>query len=372
MAQRTARLSDERGHSTDGMPTHRDPPERRSTDEGLRSERRKTDAELAQRSTALRDTATEVVTEARDKADDILSEARYREDLKNGDSTGLARERAREDAALRTSRSGADAVARDEIEQRQVALASLLAFEREDTDLRLEIERKRADQELTSREDFMAMVSHDMRGLLGGIALSAEMLQDVQTSEQPFLNVTHHARRIQRFSARMTRLVSDLLDLASIEAGRLSLRRSPYDPRRLLRDSHDAFMPAAAAAGIEFTCTSDPDPGVVELDYERILQVLTNLVGNALKFTPRGGRIAIHVVRREDAICFSVADTGSGIPTDQLERVFDRYFQTNEGDRRGHGLGLFIAKSLIEAHGGRIWATSTLTQGSRIYFTLPL
>lgn len=319
----------------------------------------------------MRDTATDVVTEARDKADSVLNEARDREDLKNGQSTQLTMERAREDAVLRTARSGADAVARDEVEERRVALASLLAFEREDTDLRLEIERKRADQVLTSREDFMAMVSHDLRTLLGGIALSAELLKEVQKSDQPFVRVTHYAERIQRFSARMNRLVGDLIDVASIEAGKLSLLRSRYNASLLLRDSRDAFEPAAAAGGIGLTCTSAEDPGIVELDHERILQVLTNLVSNALKFTPRGGLITIDVARRDDAICFSVADTGCGIPTELLERVFDRYFQSQDGDRRGLGLGLFISKSIIEAHGGKIWATSTPGKGSTVFFTVP-
>ena len=354
------------------MPSKRDPRERSSTDEGLRSERQKTDAELAERSRALRDTATDVVTEARDKADSVLSDARDREDLKTGNSPQLANDRAREDAVLRTERRGADAVARNEVELRRVALASLLAFEREDTDLRLEIERKRADQALTSREDFMAMVSHDLRSLLGGIALSAELLKEVEKSDQPFVQVTRYAERIQRFSARMTRLVGDLMDVASIEAGKLALQRSPYDVSLLLRDSHDAFRPAAAAGGIELTCTSEEDPGVADLDHERILQVLTNLVGNALKFTPRGGRITIEVARREDAISFSVADTGSGIPPELLEKVFDRYFQSDDGDRRGLGLGLFISRSIIEAHGGKIWATSAPGEGCTIFFTVPV
>jgi len=328
----------------------------------------------------LRETATDVVTEARDKADSVLSEARDREDLKNGHSMQLTRERererAREDAVLRTARSGADAVARDEVEQRRVALASLLAFEREDTDLRLEIERKGADQLLTSREDFMAMVSHDLRSLLGGIALSAELLKEVQKADQPFLKVTHYAERIQRFSARMNRLVGDLVDVASIEAGKLALLVSRYNAARLMRDAQDAFAPAAAAAGVELTCTCEEDPCTVDLDHERILQVLTNLVGNALKFTPRGGHIKIEVVRGEDAVRFSVADTGSGIPTEMLEKIFDRYFQAEDGDRRGLGrglgLGLFISKSIIEAHGGKIWATSTPGKGSTIFFTVPI
>lgn len=353
------------------MSTKREPRERDSTDDSLRSEREKTDAELAQRSMALRDTAIEVVAEARDKADSLLSEARGREDLKNGSSTQRMHDRAHEDAVLRTARSGADAVARAEVELRRVALASLLAFEREDTDLRLEIERRRADQVLASREDFMAIVSHDLRNLLGGIALSAEALKDAEKSDSPFLQVTRYAERIQRFSARMTRLVGDLMDVVSIEAGKLSLLRSRYDTSLLLSDSRDAFRPAAAAHGVDLTCTCDEDAGTVELDHERILQVLTNLVGNALKFTPRGGRVTINMERREEAIRFSVADTGSGISTALLEKVFDRYFQS-DGEHRGLGLGLFISKSIIEAHGGTIWATSTPGQGSTIFFTIPV
>ena len=99
---------------------------------------------------------------------------------------------------------------------------------------------------------------------------------------------------------------------------------------------------------------------------------MTNLVGNALKFTAKGGRITVRVERRGDDVCFAVEDTGEGIPTDRLEKIFDRFFQSHGSDRRGLGLGLFIAKSLVEAHGGRIWAESVLGRGTTFFFTLPL
>jgi signal transduction histidine kinase len=99
---------------------------------------------------------------------------------------------------------------------------------------------------------------------------------------------------------------------------------------------------------------------------------MTNLVGNALKFTPRGGRITISLERRSEEVCYSVADTGCGIPPELLGAIFTRYYQSNVGDRRGLGLGLFIAKSIVEAHGGRIWAESTPGHGSTVRFTLPL
>jgi signal transduction histidine kinase len=246
----------------------------------------------------------------------------------------------------------------------------LLAFERKDTDLKLELERLRADAELTSREDFMAIVSHDLRSLLGGIALSAEMLKSVEQCPDPFARVKDYAERIQRFSARMNRLVGDLMDVASIEAGKLALVRSRRDVALLLRDAREAFEPTATAQGIELT-TSCSNPGPIDVDHERIFQVLTNLVGNALKFTSRGGQISIRAGRNDHVVEFAVTDTGDGIRADILPKIFDRFVQSVDTDRRGLGLGLFIAKSIVEAHGGRIWTESTVGKGSAFYFTVP-
>jgi len=355
-----------------------DPHQRSSTDESLRSERRKTDLELAARSEAVRSVATDVLSEARDKADVVLSDAR---DLEDRNSAGQSRQlvadrsnaRAHEDAALQQQRNDADATARRERQRRNLALAGLLAFEREDTDLRLEIERERVDKALTSREDFLAMVSHDLRSLLGGIALNAELLGDVEEgTDEPFAKVKRYGASIQRFSARMNRLVGDLIDIASIEAGKLSMLRVRHNASALLRDSLEAFEPAAAMQGVELASKQDDTTAVVELDYERILQVLTNVVGNALKFTPRGGRITVSLERRGEEVCYSVVDTGCGIAPDLLDTVFMRYYQSNVGDRRGLGLGLFIAKSIVEGHGGRIWAESSPGQGCTVRFTLPL
>lgn len=349
----------------------RDAPRRVSTDESLRAERRKTDAELATRSEAMRDVAADVVIEARHRADLVLSDARDLEDLKVTADRAVRYSRAREDAMLEGARSGADAIVRDESERRHVALAGLLAFERELTDQQLETERLRADQALTSREDFLAMVSHDLRSMLGGIALSAELLKDLRKADDPFVKVDAYAARIRRFSARMSRLIGDLMDVASIEVGKLSLVRVRRDVALLLRDSMDAFEPAATQHGISLKCESDTAPGVVALDHERILQVLTNLVGNALKFTPEGGQIVIRVARRDDDVWFSVADTGRGIPADLLDKIFERSFQVTDGERRGLGLGLYISKSIVEGHGGRIWAESTVGEGSTFFFTVP-
>jgi signal transduction histidine kinase len=353
------------------LPNADKPNPRESTDDGLRQERRRADVELATSADTIRDIANKGVTDARQTADQLLQGLRVREDRDVSITPSLTDARARQDAELETARHDADALVREEIQQRQVALASLLAFERERTDLHLETERLRAEQALTSRQDFMAMVSHDMRSLLGAIALSAEMLKAAAVSADPMATVDNCATRILRFSARMNRLVGDLMDLASIEAGKLCLVRVRRNAALLLRDSMEAFQPAAAAGGIELCCEAQDAPLMVEIDHERILQVLTNLVGNALKFTPPGGRIVIRFERRGDDVCFTVADSGVGIAADQLDKVFDRYFQSEETDRRGLGLGLFIAKSIVEGHGGRIWAESTPGIGSTFHVALP-
>jgi signal transduction histidine kinase len=355
------------------------PPERDTTDESLRTERRKTDVQLAAHQNSVKKDADAVVARARRMADSVLSDSRDREDQQLADdgiskkaARGLDDERAREDAALRADRGGEDAAAGDERRERQLALAGLLAFERKDTDLRLEIERTRADEALTSREDVLAIVSHDLRSLLGGIALRAGMLARLPPTEDPAGKVSRGAETIQRLSARMNRLIGDLLDVASIDSGKLSVAVARHDAARLCRDSVEAFQLAASAQGIQFTCESGTDSLVAEFDHERILQVLTNLVGNALKFTGKGGRIALRVERRGDDVCFAVEDSGDGIPSDRLEKIFDRFFQTHDNDRRGLGLGLFIARSLVQAHGGRIWAESTVGRGSTFFFTVPL
>lgn len=354
------------------------PPERVTTDESLRTERQKTDAELAGSLKPIEAGADEIVAAARQRADSVLSAAREHEDRARSaasaskeETRGLGEERDREDAALKVAREEADATVSDERERRKQALASLLAFEREDTDLRLEIERTRADEALDSRESFFAIVSHDLRSLLAGISLSATLLTKLAQSDEPVAKVARHAERIHRISARMTRLVNDLFDVASIESGKLSIVLERHDLLRLLRDALEVEQPVATANQIHLTIESDADALFVALDYERILQVLTNLVGNALKFTSAGGRVTLRLKPQADEVILSVEDTGEGISTDHLDKIFDRFFQTRQNDRRGMGLGLHIAKSIVEAHGGKIWVESALGRGSTFYFTLP-
>ncbi|CAN5803047.1 hypothetical protein BH11MYX3_BH11MYX3_15420 [soil metagenome] len=365
------------------MPDRRKPKpaERVTTDDSLRTEREKTDEEIAASRNASSSKAAEVVAVARDKADAVLTEARDKEDVKleaeglsDAKSSEIDRERVREDAALQADRQGADdalAAARDESIRRDKALINLLEYERHDTDLRLEIERMRADAALTSREDFLAIVTHDLRNLLGGIALGAELLRDAARAGHPAVTIDRHAERIQRCTAQMNRLIGDLMDIASLDAGRLSVVPVPQDPAVLIRETMDAFHPPAVAQGITLTSEIGSDVGMVALDHSRMLQVLANLVGNALKFTRAGGSVSIRAEGHGEDVRFSIRDTGEGIAADRLAQVFDRFFQTHTNDRRGLGLGLYIAKSIVDAHKGKIWVESTPGIGSTFFVSLP-
>ena len=147
--------------------------------------------------------------------------------------------------------------------------------------------------------------------------------------------VVTHARRIQRAGARMNRLIGDLVDVASIEAGALAVTREVGDPTTVVTEAVDTFQVQAATTGVSLAAEIVPPPSLAAFDAARILQVLTNLLSNAIKFTPAHGRIVVHVERIGDEIRFAVSDTGVGIATDKLEAVFVRFLQVAANDRRG-------------------------------------
>jgi signal transduction histidine kinase len=145
----------------------------------------------------------------------------------------------------------------------------------------------------------------------------------------------------------------------------------PEDAILLVRETVEAFQPAAAAKGISLDSDVARDSLLARFDHERILQVLANLLSNAIKFTPEGGRISIRVEPAQEEVRFSVTDTGPGITEESLGRIFERFWQVRASDKRGLGLGLYISKCIVEAHGGRIWAESKPGAGSSFFFTLP-
>jgi signal transduction histidine kinase len=360
--------------STDKNPQ----PERTHTDEGLRLEREKSDREYATRDTAIEVEADATIHKARGKADEVLQAAREHADTKLEQSEvpadarkSVSRERAHEDATLHGERTTADAELRDERAERKRALASLLHLERAETDMRLLTERAHADEGIATRDEFLGMVSHDLRTLLGGIAMQAALLQRGADEHDAGRRSVQAAEKLQRFTARMNRLIGDLVDVASIEDGRIRVAPELQDATALVQESVEAFQPQASAQGLSLEVEIRGNTLMAKLDHERVLQVLANLLSNAIKFTPTGGRISLLVEPVGQDVRFSVTDTGPGVPSHQLEAVFERFWQARRDDRRGLGLGLYIARSIVEAHGGRIWAESQPGKGSTFSFTLP-
>jgi signal transduction histidine kinase len=353
--------------------------EREDTDAKLRAERVRTDVELIKtRATAEQD-ADQVVELARARAEEILRGARERfdRDLQDMGAPGSVRtevavERAVEDGAVAEERAVADDQLHREREERQRALSALLWMEREATDDGLVVERARADEALATRDDFLGMVSHDLRNMLGGIALTAGVIAKQAAAEgergAPSLA---QAERIQRFAARMNRVLGDLLDVVSLEAGKLHVTRRPLEAADLVKDAVEAFHAAFAAKGV--TLEADIREGSVraDLDHDRILQVLANLLGNALKFTEPGGRVTLVMARDGQDLQFSVIDTGEGIPAGQAVVIFERFRQLDPTHRQGLGLGLYISKCIVEAHGGTIEAESPAGGGTALHVRLP-
>jgi signal transduction histidine kinase len=173
----------------------------------------------------------------------------------------------------------------------------------------------------------------------------------------------------------MQQQVEDLLDVGRLQQGTFSLKPAECGARDLFREVDLLLRPLAVSADIELVV--EPLPGCsasqqVRVDAARLQQVIANLVGNALKFTPPGGRVAVGWWVGEAGLSVNVSDTGPGIPKEQLPHIFGAFWQARDGDRRGVGLGLWIARSIVEAHGGRIWVDSVPGQGATFHFAVPL
>jgi signal transduction histidine kinase len=177
---------------------------------------------------------------------------------------------------------------------------------------------------------------------------------------------------IHRSAERMYRLVHDLLDVTEIEAGKLPVARSPTGVDVLVTDAIELLRPLANAKRIALETELPPALPPVAADRERVLQVFSNLGGNAIKFTSQGGRVEIRASLRDAMVEFTVRDSGPGIASEELPHVFDRFWQAKKTARSGAGLGLAIAKGIVEAHGGDIRAESELGRGSSFLFTLPV
>jgi PAS domain S-box-containing protein len=228
-----------------------------------------------------------------------------------------------------------------------------------------------AQKAIRAREDILSVVSHDLKNPLVAIMLGAAVLlrspADMDAGmRQKSLEV------INRSAEQMDRLIKDLLDMSSIEAGRLSIEPSEHDLDSLLDDAFGALQPLAMGKGLDLERAALAGPCRILCDRERVLQVFSNLVGNAIKFTPAGGSITIGAEIYEQNAMVYIRDTGPGIPEELWPSVFDRHWQAKETARKGLGLGLHIAKGIVQAHGGTIWVRSHPGAGTTFCFTLPL
>jgi signal transduction histidine kinase/DNA-binding response OmpR family regulator len=230
----------------------------------------------------------------------------------------------------------------------------------------------RAAQDATrARDDLVAIVSHDLRNPVHTIHMAASFLLEVSPSEDRRVTARRQLEVIQRSATRANRLIQDLLDVARIQAGGLAVETVPIEVKSLVMEAVESATPLAAAASLRVSYAIPEGSALVSADRERVLQVLANLIGNALKFTPKGGEIKILANLEPSEVRFTVQDTGPGIPAEHLNHVFDRYWQAKSTAKLGTGLGLSIAKGIVEAHGGRIWVESPPGSGAAFQFTLP-
>jgi light-regulated signal transduction histidine kinase (bacteriophytochrome) len=239
--------------------------------------------------------------------------------------------------------------------------------------LEIDLERQvaRGQRAVRARDDVLAVVSHDLRNPLSVIDLQAKVLLHSSAANGGPSSLREGAERTQRAVARMSSLIDNLLDLAAIEAGRLPLRVQSVGVRQTVEEALETLRPLAEGNALELVAEID-DGADMLADRDRFYQVLSNLIGNAVKFTPAGGRITLRAEARGREVIFTVADTGPGISPEQLPHIFVRYSGTEHGERRkGVGLGLFVVKGIVEMHGGQIAVASTPGKGATFVFSLP-
>jgi signal transduction histidine kinase len=224
------------------------------------------------------------------------------------------------------------------------------------------------------KDDFVSLVSHELRTPLAAMKGATDNLLDGIAGQLSAVQIDCLCIT-KRHIDRLSRLISDLLDISRIEAGRIQLNKQKADITPIINEVLSLLQEPAKEKNLILTTSSSGLPHV-EVDPDKITQVITNLVGNAIKFTPSGGQITVAASQYEDHLQIDVIDTGLGIPHQDLDKIFDKFYQVTRADSsqkiKGTGLGLPICKGIIEKHGGKIWVESELGKGSKFSFTLPL
>lgn len=391
-SESTPFLKDERQKTDDSLVAERD-----KTNDSLTKSKSSTEIQTDKKVQTERDQADQATSESRDVADLKANKKRKepgyaKKDEKKIGNDQLFNERVQSDKAIELERSRVDKAIDKERELKSELESQLLEQERKLTDENLLAERERTDLEvgrttgllsdeisehsktkttLTTRDEFLAIVSHDLRNPIGTASMCAELLLENPAFREFGTEARKSIELIKRNIDTSLRLIADLLDMERIEGGKLQLAMEKYHIGQIIEEAIESFSQARIAKNVELRLTST-DPSIeVFCDKDRIMQVLSNLIGNALKYTPKGGTITIGAIYNEDAVQVSVSDTGFGIPEEKRLKIFERYAQLGDNNRVGLGLGLYISKMLIEAHDGSLWVSSKLGEGSTFNFTIP-
>jgi PAS domain S-box-containing protein len=240
----------------------------------------------------------------------------------------------------------------------------------QETNERLLAEMEKA---VKQRDEMLGLVSHDLRNPANAVKMLAGAILRLDDADGPGLpaEVAEHATVMLQAATQMDALIQDLLDSTRLEAGRLRLSPQWTSAAELVSAAAETLTPVAIAKSISLVRDFPADLPKVYADPGRITQVLSNLVGNALKFTPEGGAVTIAGSLDGAFVEFAVRDTGVGIPAEELPFIFDRFWQSKRTNRSGAGLGLAIARGIVLGHGGRIWVDSTPSVETVVRFTLP-
>ena len=256
--------------------------------------------------------------------------------------------------------------------------------------IRYACERKRLDQERTrllesersaremaegavrARDEMLRVVAHDLGNSLSAMLVTAKVLARTVPQELAGGSALRRVENIRTLAEQMQRLRQDLLDVALLEAGQLSMEPGPCSPESIVEQALERYRAVAEERSIELSGEAAVGLPPVLADESRLLQALANLLTNALKFTPEGGRVAIAADLCGNAVRFRVRDSGPGVPEENLPRLFDRFWTTRKDNPTGAGLGLAIARGIVEAHGGRIWAESEPGEGATFQMEVPV